>query len=263
MKHVIDAGTDVAMLAAFDAAALPADFDQRVDVDGFELMQTLETQGRMWFGHTGGDGGYVVHVIVDEEPAGVEHLQPAWQGTISLPGGRLWVCGAEFVANDPAKGSASTPAGGLESYAMGSRVDLTPGVYDLQVFEVDNSDAPAPGAGATAVRWLQIVPFVPLVLGGLSVLFSGVLLFNLLVTVLRQVIGSPVADGGWHVLPVSLGILVAGVVLIAVGLALGRRIDRMPAVVSERARREAARLASPDFIFALRKTDDAAETDPA
>ena len=131
MKHVIEAGTDGAAIAAFDAAALPADFDQRAGDDPADLMEMLQAQGCMWSGGTGGDGSHIVHILIDEQSSTLEQSQPAWRGPINLPSGRLWVCGAEYVANQPDKGSAFTPKGGLGRYSMGGHVDLKPGVYDM------------------------------------------------------------------------------------------------------------------------------------
>jgi hypothetical protein len=259
MKHVIEAGTDGAAIAAFDAAALPADFDQRAGDDPADLMEMLQAQGRMWSGGTGGDGSHIVHVLIDEQSSTLEQSQPAWRGPINLPSGRLWVCGAEYVANQPDKGSAFTPKGGLGRYSMGGHVDLKPGVYDMTVFGIDNSDAPTGSSRVTAIQLLQVLPPVLLVLGGLAVFFAGAaLVISLAIKLVQVFINSPLADKGWHALPVMLASLAGGGTLILAGRVLGRKIDTMPAVARDRADYQAARAERPDFVFMLQRTGDAA-----
>jgi hypothetical protein len=258
MKHVIEAGTDGATIAAFDAAALPADFDLRIGADPVGLMEMLQAQGRMWFGGTGGDGSHIVQILIDERSSGLEQGQPAWRGPINLPSGRLWVCGAEYVASQPEKGSAFTPKGGLGRYSMGGHVELTPGVYDMTVFEIDNSDAPT-GSRVTAMQLLQILPLVLLGLGGLAVFFAGTaLVISLAIKLVQVFIDSPLAEKGWHALPVMLAFVAGGGTLILAGRVLGRKIDTMPAVARDRADYQAARAERPDFVFTLRRTGDAA-----
>ncbi len=134
MKHVIEAGTDGATIAAFDAAALPGDFDDRIGDDTIEYMEELQSKGRLWFGGTGGDGTHVVHVLVDEPEDSALLAPPSMRGTLLLPSGGLWVCGAEYMAKDPERGSSFTPKGGLGRYRMGSRAEIAPGRGRLERF---------------------------------------------------------------------------------------------------------------------------------
>jgi hypothetical protein len=61
MRHIIEAGTDGGSVCFFDPAALPEDFDMRVPNEAGEIIDTLATQGRMWWGGDG-DGGYLMHL---------------------------------------------------------------------------------------------------------------------------------------------------------------------------------------------------------
>lgn len=258
MRHVIEAGTDGATIAAFDAAALPGDFDDRIGDDTIEYMEELQSKGRLWFGGTGGDGTHVVHVLVDEPDDSALSARPSTRGTLLLPSGGLWVCGAEYMAKDPERGNSFTPKGGLGRYRMGGRAEIAPGRYDLTVYEIDRSQEPSGGDRMTAMQVLQIVPFLMLGLGGIGLFFSSLALVISLILKLGQILtGSPLADKGWHALPVMIACVVVSALVILAGRALGRRLDRMPAVARDRAAYEASRLASPDVILALHRTGDA------
>jgi hypothetical protein len=67
MKHVIEAGTDVAWLLLFDPKALPADFDAVFAEDPTELLDRLQEEGRLFHVGTGADGAYLLHAFVEEE----------------------------------------------------------------------------------------------------------------------------------------------------------------------------------------------------
>lgn len=259
MKHVIEAGTDGATLCAFDPAALPPDFDARVEDDPIGLMDTLREEGRLWYGGTGGDGSFVVHVLSGEALDVPDGLAPAWQGEISLPSGSLWVCGAEYIANDPRKGSAFTPRGGLGRCAMGDRVDMPPGRYELSVYQIDREDEES--QKPSPLQWLQTIPFVLYGLGGLAVVFSGgALAVSLVIKLVQILLGSPLAEKGWHAVLVMLIITIAGAAAILLGRLIAPRIAAMPSVASANAAYEAEWLKHPHLIFAMRLMTPPAET---
>ena len=138
MRHVIETGTDGAMVCLFDPAGLPADFDARSGDDPVGLFEALREEGKFWLAETGGDGEYLFHFYVDEDPpaevvrAGGEAREA---GRLEAPSGVVWACGAEYAARDPGRGHGTTPAGGLGAYPhMGGKVELPAGEYDLTVW---------------------------------------------------------------------------------------------------------------------------------
>ena len=137
MRHVIETGTDGAMVCFFDPAALPDDFDQRSGDDPVSLFETLRGEGRLWFKETGGDGGYRFHFYVDEDPPErvALHAREAEEfPRFVAAGGALWACGAEYAARNPERGHAQTPPGGLRRYShMGGRIELPAGEYAMTV----------------------------------------------------------------------------------------------------------------------------------
>lgn len=144
MKYIVEAGCDGATLCFFDPAALPADFDALVKEDAVELMEQLQSQQVLWFSETGGDGGYLFHVYVDEDaPPSLRSKATLVDSfdAFAIPSGRLCICGAEYAANNPLVGSSFTPKGGLGEYSgMGSIVELAAGDYQLELLETEWSD---------------------------------------------------------------------------------------------------------------------------
>jgi hypothetical protein len=98
MHQLVDAGTDVAMIGAWDAArgALPFSAEQQR-----KYLKSLEKEaaaGHLFLIHTGADGGGRVDVYVDETmPDEVRHATRPLEGEflVALPSGRLVVAGAE------------------------------------------------------------------------------------------------------------------------------------------------------------------------
>jgi hypothetical protein len=256
MKHVIEAGTDGATLCAFDATALPNDLDSRIAEDPIGLMERLRDRGVLWFGGTGGDGRHIVHVLVDEEPASGTLDPPAWDGHLEVPSGGLWVCGAEYIANDPARGSDFTPPGGLSRFSMGKQVKIAPGRYVLQAFEVDGD---TPSVRVTGWQWLQLLPLVLMGLGGLTAGLSGLAFVVVLLIKLGQlVVASPIAQVGWHALLPLFLLFCAGAAAVILGRTLGARIARLPKVERDQAAYDDERATNPDVVLVLRRVGDAA-----
>ena len=66
MRYVIETGTDAGSLLLFDPAALPADFDRRLQNDPVEIFESLSRVGKAFWIDTDGDGRYLLHAYVDE-----------------------------------------------------------------------------------------------------------------------------------------------------------------------------------------------------
>jgi hypothetical protein len=141
MRHVVETGTDGATICFFDPAALPPDFDERIEDDPVGTFEALEGEGRFWWRSTDGDGAYLFHFYVDEdvpEPISTQAHDGATVARFLVPSGVIWACGAEYAARDPERGHAGTPKGGLERYAhMGGRFELARGAYSLKAWRAE------------------------------------------------------------------------------------------------------------------------------
>ncbi len=96
MRHVVEAGTDAAMLVLFDRAALPDDLDSRLRQDGPGLLDRLSDEGRMFSLNTGADGAYLLHAFVDEaipESLRPYLFDPLTRPNFPVPSGRAAVAG--------------------------------------------------------------------------------------------------------------------------------------------------------------------------
>ncbi|MHB2167409.1 hypothetical protein [Alsobacter sp. R-9] len=247
MKHVIKAGTDGATLCAFDTAALPPDIDERIGDDPAGMMEALQAEGRLWFGGTGGDGMHVVHVLVDESPS----PEPAAHavrtvGEIDIPGGRLWVCGAEYLALEPRRGSAFTPGGGLGRYRMGRSVKVPKGRYALETIFPRGIDGPS--RPVTRAQWLMTVPVVMVMLGAVAAVILGFVTLVLLgISAWQYATGSPLAGRTWNQIWIIPGLALAGAGVSLAGLKLGNWLDRRLGGTAGRADGDEA----PDVILRL------------
>lgn len=250
------AGTDGATVAAFDAAALPADFDVRAADDVAALLESLQAEGRLWYSGTGGDGTCVVHVYVGDVPGDLAGEDPAWRGALDIPSGGLWVCGAEYVASDPVRGSAATPKGGLGRYAQGRRLDVPPGRYGLTVFERESDDESA--LPTPRGHPLQVVPPLLYLVGGIATFFAvAAFVISLVGKFIQIAPGSPNADKGWMILLYDLAVAGAGAAALLGAWFLERRLARLPSVVRAKAAADAVIAARPAFVLVLRGGDGA------
>jgi hypothetical protein len=103
MRLMIEAGTDAGSVCCFDPAALPADFDRVCEMHAFETVERLAEEGRFWWGGDG-DGGYLLHFYIDEEPpADVIQQDQDFEeiASFQVPSGKLVACGIEYAASDP------------------------------------------------------------------------------------------------------------------------------------------------------------------
>lgn len=256
MRHVVEAGCDGATLCAFDAAALPADFDALVEQDPLGLMEDLQRQGRLWFSETAGDGNYVFHVHVDEAmpalPASskVRRTLHAEFPVFAVPSGTLWLCGAEYTSRDPVSGSTFTPGGGLGRYShMGGAVRLAPGSHRVRIHQQDWTDEEAPLVASPTLRerLLAVSATMLWVLGVLCASLAGLYLVIMVVLGLYHQVTSRPSPGGWLGVLMGIALFVAGLGALRLGALCDRQYRRTDAWLA----REAARLEKADFIVEI------------
>jgi hypothetical protein len=136
MKHIIEAGTDVATVCFFDPAALPENFNERAKQDPYEAAAEQAKEGRIWSQETGADGGYLFHFYVDEEVPELilKHaVDPKAVPSLLVPSGDIWACGVEYAARDP-----ENETGGLAKFPhMGGRCSVPPGEYAVTVWRME------------------------------------------------------------------------------------------------------------------------------
>jgi hypothetical protein len=131
MHQRVEAGTDIAMIGAWDAGrgALPFSADQQR-----RYAKSLEKEaaaGHVFLIHTGADGGGPVDIYVDE-PLPPEVRKPlrelGGEFLIALPSGRLVVAGAEDFRSEAIGGEADA-----------NMIPLPPGDYAVRC-HVNNDD---------------------------------------------------------------------------------------------------------------------------
>jgi hypothetical protein len=252
-KFIVEAGCDGAMVCAFDAEALPSDFDDSIEHDPLDVMLQLQKEGRFWIGGTGGDGSFIFHIYVDEqavhESLGNSVIE---EQLIACPSGKLWICGAEYAANDPRKGSAFTPKGGLDAYEMGEYIEIPKGTHSLRVTLMDNEDHKL----NHPFHWsmiAEILCVMCLLIGGIGAFFSALsFTFGSLAKLFQWIVGSPLFEKGWHALPVIGGICVASIAVLLLGIFIFKLIGNMKSVIAHRAAYNEARRQIPDYIFEIK-----------
>ncbi|MSP27550.1 MAG: hypothetical protein EXR80_03660 [Methylococcales bacterium] len=187
----------------------------------------------LWFSETGGDGGYLFHVYVDEDAPPPLHSKAIVVDSFdafSIPSGRLCICGAEYAANNPLAGSQFTPKGGLSVYSgMGGIVELAAGDYHLELLEIEWSDEDWDSAQEAVVpkqqlrhhRRLDILMAFCFFIGVIVLLFSTPFL---LITLYNYFLESPNNCSMTQVQDLWLPTLsmLAGGLLLGAGLLLSR-----------------------------------------
>lgn len=245
MRLTIEAGTDGGSVCCFDPAALPADFDQLTAAGGIETIEQLTTEGRFWWGGDG-DGSYLLHIYVDEEPtAEIRECGEDFAETpcFHVPSGRLVGCGVEYAAADPFHGNSSTPGGGLGKYShMGGMVQLPAGDYALETWRcrwAKDAFAKRMIAVSGEAAWkrhrrgtiLEAMLFFGLVVAGLGLVGVS------LVKAARAALTLPVLLAGWALFIVFL-------------LAYPRLSSRLKSPAAWEAERQ-AKLDLPAFVLRL------------
>lgn len=124
MRARVEAGTDVALLGAWDAARDAEPFSKEMFRELAAWLEKDAQDGHLFLIHTGADGGGPVDVIVDEPIPAEElsRLEPI-EGLrrLSVPSGLMKVAGAEsYRAPKPRDGLAQVP--------------IPPGEYAISAF---------------------------------------------------------------------------------------------------------------------------------
>ena len=175
MRARVDAGTDVAMIGAWDARRDEEPFSR----DTFSRVQaSIEadaTSGALFLIHTGADGGGPVDVFIDEPIAAeaLARLKPI-EGLrrLALPSGALRIGGLEYYRAPKPRGRAAelvVPAG---EYAVSAFVPLDEeaeppseaalrkqvGVDELKAYDRINMAVVMGGFAAPSLALLLLVP---------------------------------------------------------------------------------------------------------
>jgi hypothetical protein len=129
MKHVVEAGTDAGSLLLFDPDVLPQDFGSERR-DAMEVLAQLHAAGTVLWTDTGGDGGFLLHAYVNEDPpADVRPFlhDPAVVVSLPVPSGRVYFAGAEYAFRDDDTALRRYPH-------MGGSFAVPPGTYQLTLY---------------------------------------------------------------------------------------------------------------------------------
>lgn len=251
MKQVVFVGTDTATICAFDDSLLPANVDLLLMKNPIKVMEQLQAEECLWFGGTGGNGTYVVHILVDEAHDLPSSASILHQGKLQIASGTLWCCGAEYLARDPLAGNSGTPKGGLSRFgSMGGNIAVPPGDYRLTLAACDAENRTALPLRAGQVA--MILPPALQILGWIAASISGLAIgVALSIKGIQAIIGSPLFATGWNAFPVLGAMFLAGAVTILAAKAIGRNLDRSKMAQEARAQYHADQALQPDLILAL------------
>lgn len=133
MRLVVETGTDVAALGVGDPSLL----EELRTARGKEYAVARDAavaRGTLWRTELEGDGAYLFHIFVDEEPP--DQLaaflrDPLDVESFMIPSGRLLVGGEEYFVG--ARDLAATPQ-------MGQEIEVPRGEYSLRAYRVEAPD---------------------------------------------------------------------------------------------------------------------------
>lgn len=127
MRARLDAGTDVAMIGAWDAHRDAEPLAAKMPRDILAVLEREAAQGELFLIHTGADGGGPVDILVDEPmaPDELARMRPLdGPRRLSLPSGVLRVGGAENYRAPKAVGTADEVTIPSGNYAISAFVPL-------------------------------------------------------------------------------------------------------------------------------------------
>ena len=135
MKARVDAGTDVAMIGAWDALRNERPFNAAETKRVSETLEADAAEGHLFLLRTGGDGGGAIDLYIDEAvPAEVQQRLARTGGEflLAVPSGRLIVGGTEDYR------SAEPKSTGPDSW-----VTVPAGDYALQCYRLEDEEREA------------------------------------------------------------------------------------------------------------------------
>ncbi len=104
MRHTIETGSDIAAWCAFDPGAVTAELPASPGSIEWKKLGALQARNQLWLHSTGGDGTYLVQVLVDESlpESFTPHAKPIGEpAKLQVPTGTLRVSGAEDLTSVP------------------------------------------------------------------------------------------------------------------------------------------------------------------
>jgi hypothetical protein len=146
MKARIDAGTDIALIGAWDGGRGTEALKAAEAADQSAALESDAFQGHLFLIHTGADVGGPIDVYIDETapPAVHARIKPiAERARLSLPSGSLVVGGVEDYRSTPVRSLASV-------------INVPPGDYAVRCFVPTNPEQ-EPVDGRSSLR-LTMVP---------------------------------------------------------------------------------------------------------
>lgn len=240
MKSRVDAGTDIAMIGAWDAGRNDKVLASASVRNFTKALEEDAAEGHLFLIRTGSDGGGPIDIFVESEiPEDLRKLAEPIKGEhlLSLPTGKLVV-------------------GGVEDYRTGRRrvtsdqsvVVVPPGDYALRSFVGIDEDGIAPPSRKEfekAVGAEDYAYFRRIQSSALVIYFAVPVLFLILLYC-----------SGWKVALISAA--AAGTVSYSAFKAWTARNDRFKRVAKgvNACWREAAQRAAPTFILQLRRASD-------
>jgi hypothetical protein len=133
MICVLHGGTDAASMLIFDPAALPDDFDRRVQDDPMAAIEQLRDEGRLYWLNTESDGSYSLGVCTNDSlPPNLARFGRLLgeAGSFAAPSGRIYFTGIEY-------GFRHDDSFLRRHSHMGAYCQIPGGTYCLSLYEME------------------------------------------------------------------------------------------------------------------------------
>lgn len=133
MNTVLEGGTDAASMLVFDPAALPNDYDVRINDDPMAVILELADAGRLYWLDTQCDGGYRLGICLGgilDHPYVEFAKQAGAAECLEVPSGELYFTGIEYAFHQDDSRLRKHPH-------MGSSYEIPRGTYQLALYEME------------------------------------------------------------------------------------------------------------------------------